>query len=201
MTVRPLVYSDRKAALAAVGVSLWLLSVELGTSRAATAAAASRSHEQVVDASSSRRFDLSAGVALTGGLAAPLALPGGTIAARRTAFATGLVTLAGCGVLSRRARHHLGRFHRHHLTVHPDHVLVDTGPYRVVRHPLYAATIGVFVGLGLVLGHWASVALAALPAAALLRRLGTEEPMLVDALGDQYVAYQARTARLLPGIW
>jgi len=109
--------------------------------------------------------------------------------------------LAGSALLSASARQHLGRFHRDSLTVHSDHELVDTGPYRHVRHPLYAATIGAFVGCGAVLGNWISIGLAGLPTAALIHRIGVEEDMLVDAFGSQYVRYRERTARVLPGVW
>ena len=104
-------------------------------------------------------------------------------------------------MLSASARRHLGRFHRDALTVHADHQLVETGPYRRVRHPLYTATIGVFVGIGAVLGNWISLALAGLPTLALIRRIHVEEDMLVKALGPDYLRYQERTARLVPGVW
>lgn len=70
-----------------------------------------------------------------------------------------------------------------------------------MRHPLYLATVGVFVGAGAVLGNWVSVAVAALPTAAPARRIGVEERMLVDHLGEDYLTYQERTSRLIPGLW
>ena len=109
--------------------------------------------------------------------------------------------MGGSGLLSVSARQHLGRFHRNALTIHSDHSLVESGPYQRVRHPLYAATIGVFVGIGAVLGNWFSVALAGLPTLALIRRIHIEEDMLVKALGPDYLRYQERTARLVPGMW
>ncbi|MCP5066072.1 MAG: isoprenylcysteine carboxylmethyltransferase family protein [bacterium] len=120
---------------------------------------------------------------------------------RRISFGTGMTLLVTSGALSSAARRRLGRFHRDSLTVHDDHCLVDTGPYGWVRHPLYLATVGVFAGTGAVLGNWASIAVAALPTAALARRIVVEEQMLVDHLGDEYLAYQERTSRLIPGVW
>ena len=116
-------------------------------------------------------------------------------------FGLGLALLAGGGAVSGWARHHLGRFHRDDLTVHDDHTLVDTGPYASVRHPLYSATISVLVGTGAVLGNLVSIATAGLPTAALVRRIAVEESMLERHLGADFVAYQARTKRLVPGIW
>lgn len=105
------------------------------------------------------------------------------------------------GLLSVAARRHLGRFHRDSLTIHPDHELVDSGPYRRIRHPLYAATIGVSIGLGAVLGNRVSLALAVVPTWAIVRRIRIEEEMLVRALGPDYVSYRRRTARLVPNVW
>ncbi|MCP3878088.1 MAG: isoprenylcysteine carboxylmethyltransferase family protein [Sulfitobacter sp.] len=181
----------------------WLFSVEAGTSRQAskTAASASDADERVVDTTTSRLFDVTAFAALSGGVATSLARPGASIPARRMSYLLGALILGGSGMLSASARQHLGRFHRDALTVHSDHELVDTGPYRRVRHPLYTATIGVFIGIGAVLGNWISVALTALPASALLRRIHVEEDMLIEALGPDYLRYRERTARLVPGLW
>jgi protein-S-isoprenylcysteine O-methyltransferase Ste14 len=201
--VRPLVWTNRRAAASAACVGAWLVSVELGTSRSASreAAPSDDACERVVDTSTSRLFDAAAATALVGGLAASLSLTKPTIRMRTGSYVAGLSLLGGAGALSVAARRHLGRFHRDSLTVHSDHELVDTGPYQRIRHPLYTATIGVFVGFGAVLGNWVSLALAALPTAALVHRIAVEERMLVETFGDEYVRYCARTHRLLPRIW
>ncbi len=188
------------SAIVAMG---WLLSIELGTSRTASRAAANETNsgEQVIDTSTSHLVDAAATAALVGGTAASLALPSGLIRARRTSFAMGLVLLCGSGVLSWFARRHLGRFHRDSLTVHADHELIDTGPYRLIRHPLYSATIAAFTGIGAVLGNWASLGLALLPTWALAHRIKVEEDMLLDALGADYAGYRNRTKRLVPWVW
>jgi protein-S-isoprenylcysteine O-methyltransferase Ste14 len=57
-------------------------------------------------------------------------------------------------------------------------------------------------GLGLALGNWLSAAVClALPLPALAWRIHVEEAELGRVLGDGYRAYQARTARLIPGRW
>lgn len=201
--MRPLIWTNRRAAGGAAFIFAWLMSVELGASRRASrdAAASDNAGEWVVDTSTSRLFDGAAAVAIAGGLVASLARPQASIRAPRSAYVGGLLLLGGSGVLSVFARRHLGRFHRDSLTVHENHELVETGPYRRVRHPLYTATIGVFLGLGAVLGNWISVALAALPTYALVRRISIEEDMLSEALGSRYLKYRQRTVRLVPGIW
>ncbi len=199
--MRPLLWTDRRAAAVAAGLLGWLISIELGTSRAASRSADDDADERVIDTSTSRLFDAAAGVAMVGAVASSLAATRATVRARRSCFGAGLIVLAGSGFLSVVARRHLGRFHRDSLTVHGDHELVDSGPYEHIRHPLYTATIGVFVGGGAVLGNWISLALAALPTAALVHRIHVEEDMLLGALGTSYSDYCSRTARLVPGCW
>lgn len=181
----------------------WLVSIELGTSRRASRAAvvANDATERIVDTRTSKVFNAAAATAIAGGVVASLARPEASIRSRQTSYAGGLLLLRGSGALSVLARRHLGRFHRDSLTIHEDHELVETGPYRHVRHPLYTATIGVFVGLGAVLGNRISLGLAALPTIALMHRIRVEEDMLIEALGSRYLGYRQRTARLLPGVW
>jgi protein-S-isoprenylcysteine O-methyltransferase Ste14 len=198
-----MVWVDRRVQGGALVALAWHLSIELGTSRRQSRAAANARDvdERVVDTATSRWFEVAAATALIGATAASLTCRRGVIRHQRSSVAAGLALLAASGALSTSARRHLGRFHRDSLTVHEDHQLVDTGPYRRVRHPLYTATIGVFVGLGATLGHWLSVAFAVLPTGALIHRIRVEEAMLDDALGASYVTYRRRTSRLVPGLW
>lgn len=78
--------------------------------------------------------------------------------------------------------------------------LVTTGPYRYVRHPIYAA-IGFFLWAG-VLANLSPLAVAfgIVATVGLLVRIRCEET-LVTALYPEYHDYSARTKRLLPGLW
>jgi protein-S-isoprenylcysteine O-methyltransferase Ste14 len=81
------------------------------------------------------------------------------------------------------------------------HAVVDTGVYRIVRHPFYAGTPLVFVGLGLWLESYAAALLAVVPIALVVIRLQVEERFLRRELPG-YADYAARVRyRLLPGIW
>lgn len=201
--MRPLIRSDRRAQAVATTVSAWLLAIELGTSRRATrlAARTEAPDDVVVDTTTGRMFDVAAVVAVAGGVLASLVYEATTIRQRRATFWSGAALLVSAGLVSSWSRRHLGRFHRDALTIHGDHEVIDTGPYARIRHPLYTATITAFVGIGAVLGTWISLALAALPAGALIHRILVEERMLVEALADDYVTYANRTSRLVPGIW
>ncbi len=78
--------------------------------------------------------------------------------------------------------------------------LVTTGPYAIIRHPLYCAEAIAMLG--------AFIQFASLPAAAMfgaqflfqIQRMRNEEAVLERAFPD-YAAYKARVARLIPGIW
>jgi protein-S-isoprenylcysteine O-methyltransferase Ste14 len=79
--------------------------------------------------------------------------------------------------------------------------VIDTGPYAVVRHPMYASALLYLMGTPLALGsYWGFLGLVfMLPF--LVWRLLDEERLLAHELPG-YVAYQARVRyRLIPGLW
>ena len=81
------------------------------------------------------------------------------------------------------------------------HAVVDTGPYAIVRHPFYAGTSLVLVGMGLWLESYASAMFAVVPIAFVVMRIKLEEHFLRRALPG-YGAYAVRVPyRLLPGVW
>ncbi len=123
--MRPLVWSSWVAALVAVLPFLWLLSIELGTSRRASRKPDPGDLE--LETRTGKLVDLGAGIAMVGGLASSLWLPSTVIEPRLLVFIIGVALMTGALILSASARRHLGRFHRDDLTHHPDHELVDTG--------------------------------------------------------------------------
>jgi protein-S-isoprenylcysteine O-methyltransferase Ste14 len=81
------------------------------------------------------------------------------------------------------------------------HAVVDTGVYRIVRHPFYAGTPLVLVGLGLWLESYTATLFAVVPLGLLVVRLTLEERFLRRELPG-YREYAVRVPhRLLPGIW
>lgn len=82
------------------------------------------------------------------------------------------------------------------------HRLVDSGPYRRVRHPAYLGLLLSLLGFGLASGNWVSLAVAVgLPLAAILYRIRVEERALLRHFGPAYAEYASRTKRLVPGIY
>jgi protein-S-isoprenylcysteine O-methyltransferase len=100
------------------------------------------------------------------------------------------------------AVHELGRFFKFTVVVQPDHEVVDTGPYRFIRHPSYTGLLFAELGLGIALGTWLSIPACLVPPfVAFGIRLRSEEAVLARELGEPYRAYMARTKRLIPGVW
>jgi len=80
--------------------------------------------------------------------------------------------------------------------------LCTTGPYRFVRHPIYAGGTLVFgIGLALILNSWILLLwpiLGCLTWSVLVRK---EEKMMETVFGDEYTRYAARTGGLLPRLF
>ena len=97
---------------------------------------------------------------------------------------------------------YLGRFFTVNVAIAADHQLIDQGPYRAIRHPSYTGALLAFLGLGLTLANWASLAVATIPVfLAFARRMKIEEAALLQGLGPQYRLYMDRTKRLIPGLY
>jgi len=82
-----------------------------------------------------------------------------------------------------------------------DQRVISTGPYAMVRHPMYAAALVMLLGIPISLGSWWGVVVVIALSPALIWRLLDEERFLGRNLPG-YVAYQGRVRyRLLPRIW
>jgi protein-S-isoprenylcysteine O-methyltransferase Ste14 len=79
--------------------------------------------------------------------------------------------------------------------------VVDTGLYGIVRHPMYMATILLFLMMPLVLGSWYALIIFAFYPAIIIVRLKDEEALLTRELPG-YAAYKKKVKyRILPFIW
>ena len=97
---------------------------------------------------------------------------------------------------------YLGRFFTVNVAIHSGHEIIDTGPYKRIRHPSYTGALLAFLGLGLCLTNWLSLLVLFLPILwAFSLRMRTEESALASALGTPYTNYMRRTKRLAPYIY
>ena len=87
------------------------------------------------------------------------------------------------------------------IEVVSDQRVITTGPYRIVRHPMYAGAVVLLAATPLALGSWWSLLVVPLFIGVIVWRLLDEERVLAATLPG-YAAYLATTrARLIPGIW
>lgn len=115
---------------------------------------------------------------------------------------TGSVILLAGVWLRQSALRVMGRHFTVRLRVLSDHRLVTDGPYRLVRHPNYAALALVGIGTALVMrSATALLATLAVWLPLVLARIGHEEWMLRRNLGAEYTDYARRTWRLIPGLF
>jgi protein-S-isoprenylcysteine O-methyltransferase Ste14 len=93
----------------------------------------------------------------------------------------------------------LGRYFTLDVAVRSAQPVVQSGPYRFVRHPSYTGLLLIFFGIGLALANWASViAILVVCPLGLLYRVRVEERALAESLGQPYVDYMRHTKRFIP---
>jgi protein-S-isoprenylcysteine O-methyltransferase Ste14 len=130
------------------------------------------------------------------------ALPAAGMGAVSTLRLLGMAAFAAGLALRWYSIVHLGRFFTVNVAIAANHRLIDTGPYRFVRHPSYTGALMAFLGLALCLANWASLAVMLVPVfLVFLRRMHVEEGALLQALGDPYRNYMRRTKRLIPAVY
>ena len=96
----------------------------------------------------------------------------------------------------------LGEYFTTVVKISADQVVIERGPYRVLRHPSYTGLLAAFLGAGLMLGNWVGTAASfLLILVGLIIRLLREERAMIDTLGDAYVDFAKDRARLVPFVW
>ena len=83
----------------------------------------------------------------------------------------------------------------------PDQKVISTGPYALVRHPMYAGALVMLLGIPIALGSWWGILVVAAMLPALIWRLLEEEKFLARNLAG-YVEYRNKVRyRLIPMVW
>jgi protein-S-isoprenylcysteine O-methyltransferase Ste14 len=98
------------------------------------------------------------------------------------------------------ARRVLGRNWSGIIATNTDHQLVRSGPYARLRHPIYTAILGMYLGLALVSGEVHGLIGLAVGVAAYWRKIGLEERHLDELFGAAYEEYRKKTWALIPGV-
>ncbi|MGH7665897.1 MAG: methyltransferase family protein [Candidatus Dormibacteria bacterium] len=137
--------------------------------------------------------------AVAGGVAAAQWIAIGRIPDPYSALVAGGGVLMALGMALRWwAVRVLGRHFTVRVTTSADQRLVQTGPYRWLRHPGYAGALLTVAGCLCCCADIISITLLALPAAAYAMRVAVEERAMGDRFGAEYVAYAAKRSRLIP---
>lgn len=96
------------------------------------------------------------------------------------------------------AREHLGTNWSRSVTIKQDHQLILTGPYALVRHPIYTGILTGFLGMAIAIGQMRGLVALILVFAVLWIKLRMEEQWMRAQFGTSYDAYTRRTAALVP---
>jgi protein-S-isoprenylcysteine O-methyltransferase Ste14 len=111
-----------------------------------------------------------------------------------------LMTMAGVA-FAIWARVTLGRNWSGTVTIKQDHELIRTGPYALVRHPIYTGiTLAVF-GTAIFDGRIQSVILILVMLSVLIHKMRMEEQFMSEQFGSEYTKYRQKTKALLPFLW
>ena len=117
-------------------------------------------------------------------------------------FVSGLVLLLAGSLLRRHCWRMLGKHFTGDVRAAEDQPVIQKGAYRWVRHPSYTGGMLMYVGTGLALTNWLSVAIIGTTGgAAYLYRVRVEERALQAALGGRYQEYMRRTKRFIPFVF
>jgi protein-S-isoprenylcysteine O-methyltransferase Ste14 len=92
----------------------------------------------------------------------------------------------------------LGRLLIHEAAVREDHALIESGPYRFVRHPVYTAYLALLLGSGVASLNVCLWLLWPVSLLGILIQAASEEQLLRERFGQDYERYVRRTGRLVP---
>ncbi|MDC8001212.1 isoprenylcysteine carboxylmethyltransferase family protein [Aequorivita todarodis] len=81
-----------------------------------------------------------------------------------------------------------------------DHELITTGPYKIIRHPIYTAILLLFIGNTLIVGDYRAILAILIVFFSLWRKLKLEEQWLTEHFGKTYIDYKAKTKALFPWV-
>ncbi len=95
----------------------------------------------------------------------------------------------------------LGRRFSGLVAIQPEHRLVTSGLYGIIRHPSFLGLFVLSLGWGLAFRSGVGVILAVLTLPVVLARINAEERLLSETFGAEYDAYRARTWRLIPYVY
>lgn len=114
-------------------------------------------------------------------------------------FSIGVLLIVLGSLIRRWCFRTLGEYFTGDIHARAGQPVIRTGPYDLVRHPSYTGGMLMYLGIGLALCNWLSLAVLALTAVATYAyRVRVEERLLVDTLGEPYRVYMRERKRFIP---
>ncbi len=107
------------------------------------------------------------------------------------------VTIAGL-LFAVWAREHLGSNWSRSVTIKQGHELITTGPYAVVRHPIYTGILTGFLGMAIAISQVRGFIVFVLIFLVFWIKLRMEEQWMRSQFGETYATYARQTAALVP---
>lgn len=111
-----------------------------------------------------------------------------------------IVLIVVCAIMAWQSVTHLGRQFRVHAGLYHDHQLVRTGPYRIVRHPIYTSLMGMLIATFLLLRTdwmWALFSLLLFIGGTEIR-VRSEDALLASRFRNQFREYQRSVSAYIP---
>ena len=96
------------------------------------------------------------------------------------------------------ARAALGRNWSGTITLKEGHELIERGPYRLVRHPIYTGLLVMFLATAIKFGYLSGIVAMLLAFVSFWIKLSDEEKLMLQQFPDQYRSYQERVKRIIP---
>lgn len=113
----------------------------------------------------------------------------------------GLTLVIGGVLFACWARYTLGRNWSVAAQLKHEHELIQSGPYRFVRHPIYSGLLIAFMGTAVMIGEWRALIAFVIILGSFLYKFRVEERLLRLHFGDSYLQYASRTKALIPVVY
>jgi len=98
------------------------------------------------------------------------------------------------------ARVHLGKHWSGHVTLKAGHRLIRSGPYAIVRHPIYTGILVAMLGNVFAIDEYRAVLALIIAIETFVRKLRIEERWLTEEFGSEYERYRREVKALVPGV-
>ncbi len=115
--------------------------------------------------------------------------------------AAGKIMLPSGFALRTIARRALSGFFSPVIKIRPGQKLITTGPYKLIRHPIYLSELFSYFSFPMILGSFYGFVVMLIIVPILLYRISFEEKTLISRFGQEYVEYKKKIKKLIPYVY